>query len=398
MGTKTLLEKLKWISAKSVWLGFVILLGISVYAGAVEFSRGMSLNSILPLILMFVFFSFLTLIHEMGHALAAWGCKCRVHFIAVGKFGFDPENRKFQKCPNEVGGKIDGFVEYSPSWPVSNRWAELIVSFSGPLITLILGFGLLYHFLSFGYDPSYPNANTGYMWLGFACVLHTIVNLMPMKISDTLDTDGRNIWNSLFKSCWTLKNWMESRAYVSGAYRQEIASDEEWLLLRCHVLASKENVTSMKDVFRYFAWAKTDPEAFMAVIDNGAGHIVWLPKKIQYQYVCSAVLMGKYKPGLGRLVPQVVDNDTEDPNSILWHFAVVLKAHAEGSLADRWTAVAAARKAYIAAYGEVGVEEDAIFSAVENGTTLPPMKWPALKAEIKPRAFCETPIGEVVVS
>lgn len=399
MGTKTLFRKFKWLGAKIIWFGVAILLGICVFTGVAEFSRGITSNSIFIFVLTFMVFSFITFIHEMGHALAAWACKCRVHYIAVGRFGFDPENRKFKKHSDKMERKFDGFIQYSPSWPAPSRWTEIIVSFSGPLITLILGLGLLYRFYIFGYNPAYPNANTGYMWLGFACVLHTIINLLPVKISETLNTDGRNIWNSCWASCWTLENWMESRAHVSSAYGQEIATDEEWLLLRCRtVLEPHENTVAVEEFMQQFAWAKTDPETFMAVIDNGTKHIAWLPKSTQYQYVASAVLIGKYKPSLSRLVPEAAESEADDPNDILWHFAAVLKAHAEGGPSIRLAAVSAARKAYVAAWGAVGAEEEAIFYAVETGTALPPMKWPELTAEVKPSVLLDTAIGALAVA
>ncbi len=342
-------------------------MGFFSYAGMMSFFPS---DSIMRLISLFTlvpaFFFFVIFIHEMGHALAAWAMRYRVHIIAVGTHGFDPVNRKFRKIVDYSDNEVAGFIHYSPDWPIKSRWGEIFVSFAGPLATIILGLILLW--LDSQGEASYMRRHHAFFYLAMVCFLDATVNLIPFKSDGTHKNDGRSIFESLFKSEWTLKSWLNMRAYAASCYQQNSVSDEEWQVFREQCW--KSNDADFQHVLRYLAWAKTDPAAFLAATKLDEIEGVDIIKHVKWQYVASSVLTGRYNEALLQVMPENIEAKNH-----IYHFAKVLLEYGGGNTKATTLAINDARQAFRKAVGQVPGEEEAIFKAIENGEPLPALKW-----------------------
>ena len=371
MAGETILGKIHiWVS-KCIWIILSITMGATSYMAAVEI---FPYNSTLRLISIFtiapMFFFFVIFVHEMGHAIAAWALKYRVHFIAVGTFGFNPEKRRFQRAYDFSKNEIAGFILYSPEWPIKDRWGEIIVSFCGPLATIILGLLFLTVRQSLGY---FSHGRTALMLLAIVCFLDAAYNLLPLKSGRSNNSDGRNIWESLFKTMWTPESWVNVRAYAASHNDQVFLSDKEWTELRQECLRTHSDDLEFGQFLRPLAWYKTDPEAFVAIMDKKPWPTGELSNHVIWQYIVSRILVNRYDKDLIALMP-----DTIDKGDHIYLFARVLLDYASGDHDKAMKTVVEVRQAFKRQSGNVPPEEEAIFTAIENKTPLPDLVWEAL--------------------
>lgn len=177
---------------KVLRLIFGFFIGFYSYMGVGQFFHGNGILSVIaPYILTLAFFLFVIFIHEMGHALAAMHFKYRVHFIAVGIFGYNFDRGKFEWVSNHAANEIAGYVNFTSPYS-ARRKDDNIVSLAGPLATLILGIFLI--LLDIITNPSHM----GLALLSIACFLDAIFNLIPLK-AGRFKSDGRQIFENLFR-------------------------------------------------------------------------------------------------------------------------------------------------------------------------------------------------------
>ncbi len=78
------------------------------------------------------------LIHELGHAAAAWMAGWRVAAVAVGPVGFHWLNKEFAFVPRSKRTEFEGFVLPLPSRPeVWTLGREMLISAGGPAANLL---------------------------------------------------------------------------------------------------------------------------------------------------------------------------------------------------------------------------------------------------------------------
>lgn len=374
-------------------------MGILSYVGVSQFFPTNSIFQLIGiLVLTPAFFFFVILVHEMGHAIAAWSLKYRVHFIAIGNVGFNPERREFMEVKDYSKNEIAGFVQYSPQWPLNGRWGDRVVSFCGPLATITIGllFLLLHEKIGYrieqtpqiyscgtnkiGYYVCSPSENlyaksiphTGFMLLAIVCFFDALVNLLPLKFGSS-KSDGRNIFDSFFKPLWTSEVWLATRLNAAFNYNQVSISDAEWRDVRKESLNLTTKDETLRSYLRYVAWLKTDPEACVAAIESGQKDIGEEDEHLRRQYIVSRIILGRFGKDLDELMPP--ESKTDDS---LHCFAKALLNHATGNQVEAVKTVEAARHSYVSTTGTVPEEEEAIFSAIVNKTPLPELKWEAL--------------------
>ena len=314
----------------------------------------------------------------MGHALMAWCLKYRVHFIAVGTLGFNPYARKFEAVKDFQSNEIAGFVEYSPIWPVKDKWGEISISAAGPAATAL--FALFLFILDITIEH---NVGHGLKYLAGIASLDAFFNLLPFKTSEHNNSDGRQILKSLRGSIWTPDMWCTTRIRMAHYYKQNPASDKEWLQFREHVLTYCIKFPEVSNNFLVLAWLQTDPEAFAQIIEQLHTDISEVESYKREQYIACRILLNRFDDSLNELFAH--DKENKD---FLHYFAKSLLSHANGDHHAAIDAIKSARQTYQTPNLDTPAkEEDIIFLAIENHTDLPSLKWPALgKRRVKHKA------------
>ena len=304
----------------------------------------------------------IALVHELGHAVAAWLVGYRVHFIAIMNWGFAPETGRFHKVQDDQFYEMGGFVQFTTPWQDDNKWKDIFVYAAGVLACFLLAL-IVYLFGLFDwYGPRFS------LYGALAIVAVSLPNLVPFSFSNAVGTDGKHILERLRGSGWSKEIWAANRAWAAQyGYIDSAMSDTEWAQLKnLDYSAESEYLCYLA---KKVAWERTDVENYLRIHDSSGMDPEGLDPDDRNQFIVMSLLAGR------DLDPSVkADFEAEDINaesSIIVHFANVLIAHRYGSVEAAKTAVAAARKSYIAFTGQVADEEEAIFSAVEKGGPLP---------------------------
>jgi len=334
-------------------------------------------NTVLKIVTIFTltpaFFLLVVFLHEVGHAIAAWLVNYRVHVIVIGRIGFVPAELKFIRVGREQEGEIAGFVSCSPKWPIKGRARDIVVSIAGPLATAILGIFLLY----LDYREFLPKySRRALPLLALACFMDSVFNLLPFKWGAQTYSDGLNIIKNLSKSKWTKDIWAQTRLFSYTYAQQEIVSDEEWAELRGLALKPHNIEENFEALLADVSWVKTDPEAFVAALDNMASSVTEMKGAYPWQYAASRILIGQYDRSLNALIPDMPpENNKFHP---IYYFTKAILENAKGRYADSLEAIAKAKIMMKEDHGELPAEEKAIFTAIENKELYPELAWPRL--------------------
>jgi len=174
------------------------------------------------------------LIHEMGHAIAAWKMRRRVHMICVGFLGYAPGLRKFMRIQIPTNAEYAGYVHVTPVWPDLDINKSIWISAGGPLATGLLGILILLagKFMAPATDllSTNPDAATYPvipLVLGGFFLLDALVNLIPLQWTLGGGSDGLHILGYLGGKGWTADMWAENRLATIDL-SHELVSDEEW--------------------------------------------------------------------------------------------------------------------------------------------------------------------------
>ena len=187
------------------------------------------IDGIAPIVFIFALAFILNIIqiflHEMGHALAAWSVKRRVHLICVGVVGYAPGIGKFMRINKRDNAEYAGFVQASPVWPDLSAAKSIWVSAGGPLATGGFGLLILAGALSDG-TISLPVS-----FLAGFFILDAIVNLIPLRWARGSASDGLHILQYLGGFSWTPDMWAKTRLETAELSSQ-LVSDAEWHALK----------------------------------------------------------------------------------------------------------------------------------------------------------------------
>ena len=212
----------------------------------------------IPAIFVFVFLLnvILVLIHEMGHALAAWSVGRRVHLICVGIVGFAPRIGRFRIVRKSGAAEYAGFVETSPVWPDLSNTKSIWVSLGGPLATGLTGT----IFLLFWYRV------VGRLEI-CACRLLPYGHGRESRSHEMgrgSASDGLRIWLNWRGNIWTPDIWAATRLSVQDR-GGDIVSDTEWTELRPLVRQPFYGGTEFRQLLLVAALEKNDTEMLDAL-------------------------------------------------------------------------------------------------------------------------------------
>lgn len=347
-----------------------------------------------------IFFFFVTLVHELGHLIAARAFKNRLQVLVIGAIGYDFERERWFLNKNFARNEVAGFVICSPRWPINfNSKSDAIIYAAGPLFTFLLGVIFVYCHTQFGQRVEYypglnvpvmtsvngevfgrsdglpytVSAHSGYLLLAAVCFIDAFYNLLPIR-----QNDGANIIKAMSPPFWTPESWALQRLGASIDYEQELVSNDEWLLLRQESLRDYTEPSNFENLIRFIAWNETDPEAFVAIVENGSSNIADTSAYIRMQFIVCSILADKPYQNLAQLMPD--KTEVEDENLPVFYMANALLAYKSGSAKQAIDAANLASEYYLADRLVIPDEELDILTAIKNGKDLPVSIWPSLNA------------------
>jgi hypothetical protein len=140
-----------------------------------------------------VAFLLVTLIHEAGHAVAAWSVEMKIRAFLVGPFQFRKNDGKwtfsFDLAQTFSAGGATGAVHTNPHQPI---WCDLFMIVAGPLINLATG--TIAFCAVFILEPTSPLQTGGMLFLfGIYSFLACVTNLIPFRTGNQY-SDGAKIY------------------------------------------------------------------------------------------------------------------------------------------------------------------------------------------------------------
>ncbi|WP_017930079.1 zinc metalloprotease [Robiginitomaculum antarcticum] len=162
-----------------------------------------------------------TFIHEMGHAIAAWGVGHKVHFICVGPFGVSPAQMKLTRIGDAPDREYAGFVASTPKWGQFRRGAAIWVSAGGAMATAACAI------IIYMAAQSVPDLMLGLSLIALAFLIDAIVNLIPLIWDGRSASDGLHIWQYMAGYRPGPESWAATRLnYIPPGLA--LTDDEEW--------------------------------------------------------------------------------------------------------------------------------------------------------------------------
>lgn len=133
---------------------------------------------------------FVILIHELGHALAAWVTRRRVHMICVFPIAYLFKARKFTLLPKQNMGDVGGFVLAMPEPSDDGRRGEALYVLGGVLANLatsaVTFATISTRLLGRNFDPFVGT-------FALLSLVVAIVNLLPIWGPGLARTDGAHL-------------------------------------------------------------------------------------------------------------------------------------------------------------------------------------------------------------
>ncbi len=131
-----------------------------------------------------------TVVHELGHAVAAYLIRWRVHAIAVGDYCYLPVRRKFTKVLGVFSKDNGGWVLATP--PPSKTWDNNSIVFviGGAVANGVTGGAALYLSAWAGEANAMSALLVGFAQMSLAFVL---INILPVWRGDQWRNDGASL-------------------------------------------------------------------------------------------------------------------------------------------------------------------------------------------------------------
>lgn len=177
-------------SSEIFWSGVALALFLGLILG--ELVSGFH-PAKLSVLFMAVFWVPLLVLHELGHAAAAWAVGWKVQEIVIG---FGREIWRFHLGETVVKirmAPVEGYVLPAPRSPGGVRWKSAFVYAAGPGVELLLVAGLV---ALFGSDTVFGNADAisriALKSLVVAALIGAIFNLIPFRTGDAV-SDGMGV-------------------------------------------------------------------------------------------------------------------------------------------------------------------------------------------------------------
>jgi Zn-dependent protease len=335
---------------------------------AVVVSDGHPAAPLLAGLIALAFIAVSVLVHEIGHAVAAWAVGWRVHLIVVGPFAFAPRQRKFIPLGNRrQRPDFLGWVHVTP--PPDSGWIKgaIPIKLGGAMGNLALGAVSALSALAI-YDTAANPYFAVLAALAVASVIFAAANLVPFSRPGAWKSDGASAIAVLKGEEPTLREQMASR--LSGMVFDGVPA-EDWDVSALNELAGAPPGERWKSdpLLISYAFGMADLAAAKLLLQRHLEAKPHSPLEYRCMYAFAIAMIDRDGPGAAVILEDLPRKAAE--KSFSYWRARAVTSHLLG---NRDEALAALRNARHAA-GKIGAapdeDDELIFHAIAQDADLP---------------------------
>jgi len=350
------------VTAVSVVLGLLV----SLYTAAVMLD-GHPATGMVAAVILVVFSAISVLVHEIGHAAAAWAVGWRVHLIVVGPLAFAPRRGRFIRISNRRDRPdLGGWVNATP--PPESSWKNGDIPFilGGAIGNLLLA--VISVLAALAIHETERHIFTGLMGLAALSVVFALANLAPVCGPGGRKNDGALLVEAVKGEEPPVRDRKIAR--LIGMVYDGIPA-VEWDESALNELADEPSI-NRDDVDRLlvsYALAVADLAALKLILKRYLEAKPEAPAEYRCLYAFAIAMIDRDAPHAAEILEKVPGKAAKKSFSF-WR-AQAATAHLLGR---RDEALAAIRNARHAA-GKLGArpddDDEAVFRAIEQGRDLP---------------------------
>lgn len=309
------------------------------------------------------------LVHELGHAVAAWLVRWRVHLIVVGRRAFAPRRRKFLKVSDHPQQDIIGWVLATP--PPGAEWTKGYIPFvlGGAAGNLV--FGVLSLAIAAAAYKSHSNLFAATVLFGEMSLIYAVANLIPTWRPGHWQNDGARVIGALLGKELTSHEKATTRLY--GMFFDGTPVDE-WDQTALRELASgpQSEGEEIEPLLFHYAFTSGDLAAAKLILERLFEGKAEAPLDLRCNYAFILAVMDHD----ARRACEILDElSGEDAQTLFSYWRA--RSAAEHLSNRRELALKAIHKAR-ALFESLAVQPDeddeAIFQAIERNEALPPIQ------------------------
>lgn len=246
-----------------------LMLMVSLVA-ALQLSNGPVSTGILVAIFLPGYLLICVLVHELGHAVAAWLVRWRVHLIVVGPRAFAPKSRKFLKTVDNPYQDIAGWVLATPR--PGAEWSKGYIPFTLGGAAGNLGFGALSIAAAAAVYNSNSDLFVALVWFGAVSVIFAVANLILIWRPGHWQNDGARVIGAFIGKGPTSRE--KEIARLCGMHYDGIPVDEwDETLLRELIAGLSDDHEGITPLLLHYTFASGDLTSARSILEkNFAGN------------------------------------------------------------------------------------------------------------------------------
>ncbi len=366
-------QRIREITVASVWRRTVftvsdIIIFIFCFDVAFKLADRKLETFVVAIALYYLFFYSNVVIHELGHAFAAWVVGWRVHFIAIGSRGFAPVQRKFFRLQvNNRFSDIKGWVLATPQNGLD--WSSGNVPFllGGPVANLLAGAGAIGSGL-FLVSPSDVILSVASLSFGKASIVVGISNLIPTTGHMKSKSDGAQLLSILRGISPSTTDRDISRLY--GWYYDGVPA-EQWdgkIVTKLIDIAPDEQIAVDPFLISYFLeLGKLNPA--QQILERHMRAVPDLPADYSCVYAFCIAMLNRDVAKAEKILKELPKKDAK--RSFCYWRARAVCSYLRKNNREASDAIDRARKIVRKAKIELDKDDEAIFAAILKERDLP---------------------------
>ncbi|HEX4303051.1 MAG TPA: hypothetical protein VHZ78_09675 [Rhizomicrobium sp.] len=346
-----------WRSTVSVITTLAVLISASVAAWRIS----VEYNVPLTLVLLLAFCLLASLLHELGHAFAAWLIDWDVHVINVARISYLPARRAFGRVRIESNERLGGYVFATPSRLEEWSFRRYVLFLSGGVAANFFTVALC-QIAALRLAASWPVVAALCVGLGLTSLVSGVLNLIPLYRDGGRASDGARLFDFLLGRKLSTSRRIVAR--VSGLTIDGVPA-RDWPPALIAAIETIDYPDRFALLANYYL-AIGDPAKALAALR---------------QIPSSASAGTGTQRCIHAFLVALVERDTASARALLaepvthdfayWRALAVILA-VEGRRAEACAAVAEARKVGLAEVGGAGDDDDKVLlAAIEDGRELP---------------------------